>query len=141
MRIFILLSPLLLLLSCQPAAPDLEEWIAEVMQRSGGPITPAPALPSPLQYSLPMPAPKDPFNPVRATPITLEYLGRIFIGDRVWAVIRSTEGQMHSLQVGDLAPYPAPLALIRISKNDIELATGGQTHRIERAPKTGRPLP
>lgn len=35
MRIFTLLT-LLLLIGCQPATPDLEEWIAEVMQRPGG---------------------------------------------------------------------------------------------------------
>lgn len=88
-----------------------------------------------------MPAPSDPFDPVRATPITLEYLGQVFIGERVWAVIRSTEGQLHSLEIGELAPYSAPLKLIRIDRNEIELAMRGQTHRIKRARKTGRPLP
>lgn len=128
------------LMGYQPAVPDLETWIADVMQRPGGAIEPLPNRPASSDWALPMPPPADPFDLTRVTPIDLEYLGRIFIDEQVWALIRTPEGQLHSLQVGDAAPYSEWLELNAINPSHIALSLTGKIHRIERTNETGRPL-
>lgn len=128
------------LLGYQPAVPDLETWIADVLQRPGGAIEPLPKRPASSDWTLPMPPPADPFDVTRVTPIELEYLGRIFIDDQVWALMRTPKGQLQSLQVGDAAPYSEFLELTAIAQGHIDLSLAGKIHRIERTHETGRPL-
>lgn len=128
------------LMGYQPTVPDLETWIAHVLQRPGGAIEPLPERPVSSDWTLPMPPPADPFDLTRVTPIDLEYLGRIFIDDQVWALIRTPEGRLQSLQVGDAAPYSVLLELSSIAQRHIELSLTGKIHRIERTSETGRPL-
>ena len=129
-----------LLVGYQPVVADLETWIADVMQRPGGAIEPLPERPAQSEWALPMPPPADPFDITRAKPIAIEYLGRIFINDQVWALIRTPESRLQSLQVGDTAPYFERLELMTIKQRYIELSLAGKAHLIERTTKTGRSL-
>ncbi|MBS3786000.1 MAG: hypothetical protein KGY57_04225 [Gammaproteobacteria bacterium] len=128
------------LVGYQPAVADLEIWIADVMQRPGGAIEPLPERPDRPGAALPMPPPADPFDITRAEPIVLEYLGRIFINDQVWALIRTPEGGLQSLRTGDTAPYSEGLELTSVHPGHIELSLAGKIHRIERSNETGRSL-